>query len=96
MSRATTQVNYRIPVELKAKLVAEVEAKDEGSITDEIVKRLELSFDLTKADGYNIGYRDATAHMTFALTLALKKQGLDFDVIQTVVNKTMANFDKNF
>lgn len=95
MSKATIQVNYRMPVELKAKIVDVVQEKDEGSITDEIVKRLELTFDLTKADGYDLGYRDAIAHMTFAVTLALRDQGLDFDVIQEVINKTMAKFDKN-
>lgn len=95
MSKQTTQVNFRIPVSLKKKIENAVAQKSDGSITEEVVNRLQLTFDLTKADGYNYGYRDATAHMTFALTAVLKKQNISIDEIQAIINKTMQNFDKN-
>lgn len=95
MSKQTTQVNFRIPVSLKKKIENAVAQKSDGSITEEVVNRLQLTFDLTQADGYHYGYRDATAHMTFALTKALKKQNIPIDEIQSIINKTMQNFDKN-
>lgn len=99
MSKQTTQVNFRMPVSLKKKIenaVAQKVAQNgEGSITEELVRRLELSFDLSKADGYNQGYSDATAHMTFAMTAALQNFNLPLDQIQSIINDTMKNFDKN-
>lgn len=95
MTKQHTQVNFRIPVKLKKQIDDVVAQKDEGSITEEVVNRLQLSFDLTKADGYNIGYRDATAHMTFAMTAALQKKGIKISDIQNIMNNVMLNFDKN-
>lgn len=99
MSIKYSQVNVRMPTELKTKIesaVAEkVARKEEASLTKEVVNRLELTFDLTKVDGYNFGYRDATAHYTFALTAALKNKGLSLSNIQIVIDETMANFSKN-
>lgn len=95
MSRQYTQVNFRIPVLLKKQIEQAVAEKKEGSITEELVSRLQLSFDLTKADGYHHGYRDATAHMSFAVTKALLKQNLKIEEIQVIINDTMKHFDKN-
>jgi hypothetical protein len=99
MSIEYSQVNVRMPTELKTKIeyaVADkVAKKEEASLTKEIVNRLELTFDLSKADGYNFGYRDATAHFTFAITAALQDKGMSIHDIQTVVDETMANFSKN-
>lgn len=95
MSREYTQVNFRIPVLLKKQIEQAVAAKKEGSITEELVSRLQLTFDLTKADGYNLGYRDATAHMSFAVTKALLKHDLKIEDIQNIINETMQSFDKN-
>ena len=95
MSRQYTQVNFRIPVLLKKQIEQAVANKDEGSITEELVSRLQLTFDLTKADGYNHGYRDATAHMTYAVTKALLKHDIQLNDIQDIINETMQNFDKN-
>lgn len=94
MGRQFTQVNFRIPVDLKKKIEHAVAKKNGGSITEELVNRLELSFDLTKADGYNLGYRDATAHMTYAVTKALLKYDLPIDEVQNIINETMLHFDK--
>ena len=95
MSRQYTQVNFRIPVLLKKQIEQAVANKNEGSITEELVSRLQLTFDLTKADGYNHGYRDATAHMTYAFTKALLKHDIQLKDIQDIINETMQNFDKN-
>lgn len=95
MSRQHTQVNFRIPVALKKQIENAVAEKNEGSITEELVSRLQLSFDLTQADGYNFGYRDATAHMTFAITKALLKHNLSIDDVQQIINDTMQDFDKS-
>lgn len=95
MSKQTTQVNFRMPVSLKKKIENAVAQNGEGSITEELVSRLELSFDLSKADGYNQGYCDATAHMTFAMTASLQNFNLSLDQIQSIINDTMKNFDKN-
>lgn len=95
MSKQYTQVNFRMPVSLKKQIENVVAEKNEGSITEEIVNRLELTFDLTHAEGYNYGYRDAIAHMTFAMTAALQKQNIPMDQIQSIINETMQNFDKN-
>lgn len=99
MSIEYSQINVRIPTELKTKIesaVAEkVAKKEEASLTKEVVNRLELTFDLSKADGYNLGYRDATAHYTYALTVALQDKGLSLNDIQTIIDETMANFSLN-
>lgn len=88
-----------MPVELKRKIDRAVAVKvannEEGSVTKEVVSRLELSFDLTRADGYNHGYTDATAHLTFAVTAALAEKGLAIDDIQSIIDQTMSNFNKN-
>lgn len=95
MSKQVTQVNFRMPVTLKRQLEKAVAKKNEGSITEEVVSRLQLTFDLTKADGYNHGYRDATAHMTYAVTKALLKHDIQLNEIQDIIKETMQNFDKN-
>lgn len=95
MSRQYTQVNFRIPISLKKQIETAVAEKNEGSLTEELVSRLQLTFDLTKADGYNFGYRDATAHMTFAITKALIKYDLPLDKVQHIINDTMKQFERN-